>query len=164
MTTFPASPSSRRPLLAALYVVGTTSYYAMPDLVSTRGRRALAKTAIVAVLGAASLTDVKGSANRAERDSLQQLRENLSDGSPREQRAFAAVAAGFSVLSVGLTVGIEKWLYRRAEQRSTQGEPWAHTRQAVVLGLLAGALSLVPAGTAESDDDDFLRDVVEDEA
>jgi hypothetical protein len=45
-----------------------------------------------------------------------------------------------------ITVGVERWLFRRGERRRAQGARFAHTRQGLVLGGLEAALTVVTFG------------------
>jgi hypothetical protein len=45
-----------------------------------------------------------------------------------------------------ITVGVERWLFRRGERRRAQGARFAHTRQGLILGGLEAALTVVTFG------------------
>ena len=45
-----------------------------------------------------------------------------------------------------ITVGVERWLFRRGEARRAQGSRFAHTRQGLALGGLEAALTALTFG------------------
>lgn len=148
MTTIPAA----RIRTAALNAAGTTLYYATPDLVRRRGARAVAKTAIVAGLGALAVADYVATESEPEREGREQMRALWSERSPGEK--VFAVAAGLAVGGAALAgvVAAERGIFRAGERRSAAGVRFGHLRGAMVMGLLTGALALVPPGAPAADD------------
>ncbi|PWD50839.1 hypothetical protein C8046_09440 [Serinibacter arcticus] len=132
---------------AALTAVGTTVYYAVPDLIDRRPARAAAKTAIVAGLAAVSFDDFRRTRTEEESEGIEVLREQLGRRTPQERLVLGGLAAATAGVSTAFLVAAEKWLYRRGERRVAEGNRWGHLRGAVVLGALAGALALAPPGT-----------------
>ena len=45
-----------------------------------------------------------------------------------------------------ITVGVERWLFRRGERRRAQGARFAHTRQGLALGALEAGLTVLTFG------------------
>jgi hypothetical protein len=45
-----------------------------------------------------------------------------------------------------ITVGVERWLFRRGERRRAQGARFAHTRQGLALGALEAGLTALTFG------------------
>jgi hypothetical protein len=104
-----------------------------------------------AVLRAASLETRGAPDARQEGGELDVLAPDAAPDDPAAPRASArqrgaAALAGTAALagSVALTVAAERAVFRRGERRRAAGVPWAHTRAAVLWGLAAGALALLP--------------------
>ena len=68
--------------------------------------------------------------------------EGVTEADPAE----LAVLAGAALGSAMITVGVERWLFRRGERRRAQGARFAHTRQGLVLGGLEAAVTVVTFG------------------
>ena len=60
--------------------------------------------------------------------------EDPLDGVTEADPAELAVLAGAALGSAIITVGVERWLFRRGEARRAQGTRFAHTRQGLALG------------------------------
>ena len=60
--------------------------------------------------------------------------------------ALALVLAGAALGSAMITVGVERWLFRRGECRRAQGVRFAHTRQGLALGALEAGLTALTFG------------------
>ena len=54
-----------------------------------------------------------------------------------------------------ITVGVERWLFRRGEARRAQGSRFAHTRQGLALGGLEAALTVLTFGAGAVRDEAF---------
>ncbi|WP_309133796.1 hypothetical protein [Cellulomonas sp.] len=175
MTT--TRPTASRVLAALVTGVATTAYYATPDLIRSRTARGWAKAGLAAVTLAASIPDMRAAvAARRQEFATDGLRldgiavpdgtgldatepvaravdENrTSDDAPAPPRDLrpalvAGVAAATVAVSAVGTVAFERWVFRRGERLAAAGRPLAHTRAALVLGALSGALSLIPADT-----------------
>ena len=68
--------------------------------------------------------------------------EGVTEADPAE----LAVLAGAALGSAMITVGVERWLFRRGEGRRAQGVRFAHTRQGLALGGLEAALTVLTFG------------------
>ena len=66
--------------------------------------------------------------------------------SPTADPAELAVLAGAALGSAMITVGVERWLFRRGEGRRAQGARFAHTRQGLALGALEAGLTALTFG------------------
>lgn len=147
----PTTPPASKVLAAAATAVATAAYYATPDVIRSRAARGWAKAGLGVALTALSLPDVRRiqEETRARREALPEeervdVRQALADMEPKRQVVLAAVAAGLAAGSVASVVVAERWIFRRGEARRAAGKPYAHTRAAVVLGLLGGAMTLIP--------------------
>ena len=99
-------------------VGATVAWYALPDYVRSRPWRGLVKAGLLGVLGWSMVA---------------QLPE-------------LAVLAGAALGSAMITVGVERWLFRRGERRRAQGARFAHTRQGLALGALEAGLTALTFG------------------
>ena len=135
--------------------VGTTvAWYALPDYVRSRPLRGLVKAGLLGVLGWSMVaqlpegaelppyddedTDCSKASPVAGEDPL----EGVTEADPAE----LAVLAGAALGSAMITVGVERWLFRRGERRRAQGARFAHTRQGLVLGALEAGLTALTFG------------------
>lgn len=163
----PTTPPASRVLVAAVTGAATTAYYATPDLIRSRPARGWAKAGLAAVITAAAVPDLRkaradASARRVRREQEARraattsepaeepieepigLRDALDSMPPRARVVLGATAAALVAGSVAMTVAGERWIFRRGEVRRAAGRSWPHTRAAVVWGLIAGGLLLVP--------------------
>jgi hypothetical protein len=131
--------------------VATTAYYATPDVIRSRAARGWVKAGLAVALTALSVPDFRRTLEetRARRESRPEeervdVKQVLADLPPQRKAALAAVGAGLVAGSVASVVVTERWVFRRGEARLAAGKPYAHTRTAVVLGLLSGAMTLIP--------------------
>lgn len=153
----PSTPPASRVLTAAVTGLASTAYYATPDLIRSRAGRGWAKAALTGVVLAASVPDLRRDleetrARRAaaaqdpheEQVDWHELWASLSPG-----RRASACAAGAAVLavSVGSVVAVERAVFRRGERRRAAGVRFAHSRPALVWGVLGTVLSLLPDST-----------------
>ena len=145
------------PTRVAGFVAGvgaTVAWYALPDYVRSRPLRGLVKAGLLGVLGWSMVaqlpegaelppyddedTDCSKSSPVAGEDPL----EGVTEADPAE----LAVLAGAALGSAMITVGVERWLFRRGEGRRAQGARFAHTRQGLALGGLEAALTVLTFG------------------
>jgi hypothetical protein len=147
----PTTPSVPQVLAAAATAVATTAYYATPDVIRSRAARGWVKTGLGIALTASSLPEFRrvqeeARARREVQPEEEQVdvRQALADMPAARRAALGAVGAGLMAGSVASMVVAERWIFRRGEARRAAGKPYAHTRGAVVLGVLAGAMMLVP--------------------
>ena len=134
-------------------VGATVAWYALPDYVRSRPLRGLIKTGLLGVIGWSLVSmlpdepelahyddevDCSKGAEAAGEDPL----DDITEADPSE----LAVLAGAAVGSAMITVGVERWLFRRGERRRAQGSRFAHTRQGLVLGGLEAALTALTFG------------------
>lgn len=89
-------------------------------------------------------------------DSSDQLHSDESANNDEGISSPLPLAAAIAVVAGGIGLGIlgEKWLYRRAERRRTEGVAYPHTKQGVIIGLLNAAATL-GLGVLESKTDTF---------
>ncbi|MDC4233976.1 hypothetical protein M3T53_09755 [Actinomyces sp. B33] len=150
---------------AALSTGASLAWYALPDLVRSRGLRAVLKTGLIGALlwsfaGAfeetegfsqiepivdpehpCSKADDTGFAPDDEAgasDGPDPL-EGVTEADPKELAVLGAVVVG----AVCSAVAVEKWIFRRGERRRAAGIPGAHLRQALPLALLTGVVEAV---------------------
>ncbi|RMI06718.1 hypothetical protein [Cellulomonas triticagri] len=152
-TTTPAVPGTRV-LAAVVGGLATTAYYASPDVIRSRAGRGWAKAGLSAVIVAATLPDflreqAAARAAKAERvaageETEVDWQETWDSMSTRGRVTAGAAAAGFLAVSAVSVVAIERGAFRRGERRRAEGVRWAHTRPAVVWGVVSTALALVP--------------------
>jgi hypothetical protein len=147
----PTTPSVPQVVAAAATGVATTAYYATPDVIRSRAARGWVKTGLGVALTASSLPELRRVQEeaRARREARPEeervdVRQALAGMPAGRKAALGAVAAGLVAGSVASVVVAERWIFRRGEARLAAGKPYAHTRVAVVLGVLAGAMMLVP--------------------
>lgn len=146
------TPPATRVLAAAVSGVTTAAHYASPDLVRSRAARGWLKAGLSAAAAAASYPEFRRARAEAEVARAERgdpaLEEVLEAVPPRGRVLGAALGAalGASALaaSVAGVVVVERWLFRRGEARAAAGVRFAHTRTAVVLGVLAAAVTLLP--------------------
>ena len=131
-------------------VGATVAWYALPDYVRSRPLRGLVKAGLLGVLGWSMVAqlpepselppyddedvDCSKSSPVAGEDPL----EGVTEADPAE----LAVLAGAALGSAMITVGVERWLFRRGERRRAAGVRLAHTRQGLALGALEAAATV----------------------
>ena len=155
-------PFKDNPTRAAGVAVGagaTLAWYALPDYVRSRPLRGLIKTGLLGAIGWSIVammpedgelppyddeTDCSKGSPVAGEDPL----TGVTEAEPRE----LAVLAGAALGSAMITVGVERWLFRRGERRRAEGMRFAHTRQGLVLGALeaVGAVATLAGEAASS--------------
>jgi hypothetical protein len=147
----PTTPSVPQVVAAAATAVATTAYYATPDVIRSRAARGWVKTGLGVALTASSLPELRrvqeeARARREARPEEEQVdvRQALAGMPAGRKAALGAVAAGLVAGSVASVAVAERWIFRRGEAGLAAGKRYAHTRAAVVLGVLAGAMMLVP--------------------
>jgi hypothetical protein len=137
-TTTPA-----RARAAIVSGITTTAYYASPDLVRSRTARAWIKAACLGAAFAASLPDLRTLRAARDADPEPVAPTGTSDAIAPSRRVVLATTASV-VGGLALMVATERWIFRRGEVRAAAGVPLAHTRPAVVLGLITAALAVLP--------------------
>jgi len=142
------TPPATRVLAAAVSGVTTAAHYASPDLVRSRAARGWLKAGLSAAAAAASYPEFRRARAEAEVARAERgdpaLGEVLEAVPPRGRVLGAALGASALAASVAGVVVVERWLFRRGEARAAAGVRFAHTRTAVVLGVLAAAVTLLP--------------------
>ena len=163
-----SSLASERPRALAAAGTGAAAvlaWYAMPDLVRSRGLRAFFKTGLAAAVGwaqtyqfeetesfrtAAALAEEAGCRDCPKADDTgfapgdspespeEDPLEGVTEADPKELAILGAVA---SAVVIG-TVAVEKAIFRRGQRRRAAGVRCAHLRQAVPLALVTGAVEL----------------------
>ena len=126
-------------------VGATVAWYALPDYVRSRPLGVLGWSMVAQLPEGAELppyddedTDCSKSSPVAGEDPL----EGVTEADPAE----LAVLAGAALGSAMITVGVERWLFRRGERRRAQGARFAHTRQGLALGALEAGLTALTFG------------------
>jgi hypothetical protein len=120
--------------------LGSVAWYAMPDLIRSRGVRTLVKSGLLAGMTASLVATDDGRLGEA----TSVLLERLSDQVWGTRKAMMASALAVLVTGgvVAATVAGERAIYRRGERRRAAGVRLAHTRQALALGLLGAATAV----------------------
>ena len=138
----------------AVGVGATVAWYALPDYVRSRPLRGLVKAGLLGVLGWSMVAQLPEGAELPPYDdedtdcskSSPVAGEDPLDGVTEADPAELAVLAGAALGSAMITVGVERWLFRRGERRRAQGARFAHTRQGLALGGLEAALTALTFG------------------
>lgn len=137
---------------------GTLAWYAMPDVIRSKGLRTVLKTAIIAAMAAALRVEggvtlatrrharpsggdgavVRGPLTHEERAALHDLAADR-----RRLAAVAVTTATTVAVSTWATVRLESWLFHRGEHRRAQGAVVPHVRQAVPLALAVAVVELL---------------------
>lgn len=131
----PSDPTTDRAAFAAVSTATVLAWYALPDVVRSRGVRAAVKTGLLGVTaaGAAMIPQVY--------PEFRPLKVEPKVDLPAP--AVAALAVGATAALTALTVWAEKALYARGERRRADGVRWAHTPLAVAMALGTGAITLL---------------------
>ena len=124
-------------------VGATVAWYALPDYVRSRPLRGLAKAGLLGVLGWSMVAQLPEGAELPPYDDED---VDCSKSSPVAGEDPLEGVTGAALGSAMITVGVERWLFRRGERRRTQGARFAHTRQGLVLGGLEAAVTVVTFG------------------
>jgi hypothetical protein len=135
-------------------VGATVAWYALPDYVRSRPLRGLVKAGLLGVLGWSMVAQLPEGAELPPYDdedtdcskSSPVAGEDPLDGVTEADPAELAVLAGAALGSAMITVGVERWLFRRGERRRAQGARFAHTRQGLALGALEAGLTALTFG------------------
>ena len=138
----------------AVGVGATVAWYALPDYVRSRPLRGLVKAGLLGVLGWSMVAQLPEGAELPPYDdedtdcskSSPVAGEDPLDGVTEADPAELAVLAGAALGSAMITVGVERWLFRRGERRRAQGARFAHTRQGLALGALEAGLTALTFG------------------
>ncbi len=145
------------PTRVAGFVAGvgaTVAWYALPDYVRSRPLRGLVKAGLLGVLGWSMVAQLPEAAELPPYDdedadcskSSPVAGEDPLEGVTEADPAELAVLAGAALGSAMITIGVERWLFRRGEGRRAQGARFAHTRQGLALGGLEAALTVLTFG------------------
>lgn len=126
-------PKSERLAFAGISTLTVLTWYALPDVIRSRGLRAVIKAGLLGVtaLGAAKLPEVFPEAKQLE------PKVDLSEPTAM------AIAAGASAAMVAGTIWGEKAIYARGERRRARGHRCGHTPLALVMAVGTGALALL---------------------
>lgn len=142
-----ATPEPSRSFFAAVAGATVFTWYAMPDVVRSRGVRTALKTGLLGLtaVGAAKAPSALG-AGASERDASV---TDLLEG--RDSRVLLAASLAFLGAGTALTVVGEKWIFARGERLRADGRRWAHAPLAAVLAGLTAAAVLAEAGAAPAE-------------
>ena len=138
--------SANRPFTPTDAAVGaalTYAWYALPDAIRSRGLRTVLKTGLAAAGGVYFL----GTMRERDWQDLRKLPQTVAD----ESVSPALIAGTLGVASIIGLAG-ESLIFRRGERRRRQGSSFAHSKQALVLGLLSAVTALIPDVDLELDD------------
>ena len=135
-------------------VGATVAWYALPDYVRSRPLRGLIKTGLLGAIGWSMVAQLPEAAELPPYDdedadcskSSPVAGEDPLEGVTEADPAELAVLAGAALGSAMITVGVERWLFRRGERRRAQGARFAHTRQGLALGALEAGLTALTFG------------------
>lgn len=131
------------PARAAVMGLTTLAWYALPDLVRSRGVRTVLKLGLLGAGGAGWVlarpekplpTGAQGP------DAFDEVFEAIRN-EPLKTLGMGAVIVGLTTV---LSVAGEKAIFRFGERRRTRGARGAHTVPALVLGALGAASAAVP--------------------
>lgn len=116
-------------------------WYAMPDVIRSRGARIAAKSALLAGFTAVALR--KPEEPGAE-EGTHSVEEQMARAEAAGLKPWMAVA-GLGLLGGSLATSgvIERKIFARGERRRAEGVVAAHTRLALVAGALGAAAALV---------------------
>lgn len=122
---------------ALAVAAGVTSFawYALPDVVRSRGARTLLKTVLLAKLATFYALTRGPRAELNGPDATDELFNAVNEAPGRA----AVIGLGALGVGVGLTVLGEKAVYRFGERRRARGVRGAHAVPAAVLGALGAA-------------------------
>ncbi|NLI86259.1 MAG: peptidase S9 [Propionibacterium sp.] len=131
----PADPTTDRAAFAAVSAATVLAWYALPDVVRSRGVRVAVKAGLLGVTaaGAAMVPRVYPEVRALQAEPKVDL----------PAPAVAALAVGATAGLTALTVWAEKALYARGERRRAEGVRWAHTPLALAMALGTGAIALL---------------------
>lgn len=123
----------RRWEFSAVSGLTVLAWYALPDVVRSRGVRGVVKTGLLGVTaaGAAMVPEIYPGAAASPPEPRVEI----------SRPALIAVAAGATVAATAATVWAEKAIFARGERRRARGVRWAHTPFALVLALGTAALA-----------------------
>lgn len=130
------------PALVAALGAGTVAWYAMPDLIRSRGVRTVLKTALLGGVAAAAPTLARAQGAPSSGEVFDEVFSN-----PDLPGWVVPAALGVTVLGTVATVWGEKAVYAFGERRRARGVRFAHTVPALALGALAAvAVAVDPPG------------------
>lgn len=126
-----ANPTGRL-LRAAASGAAVTAWYALPDAVSDRTTRALLKASLL-------VGTVVVLARQADSPDAPAVVDAPAAPKP------AVLLGGVALLGVGsgLSVWLERAIFRRGERRRTEGHRWAHTGLAIAMGAVTAVAAWV---------------------
>ncbi|WP_182353190.1 hypothetical protein [Flaviflexus huanghaiensis] len=128
------------PLTDAATTAGITlAYYAMPDFVRSRLLRYFGKMALLGL----STGQVIVTANATLPNDLDSLRQFVDDSDGETLKKTAGILAGAGLASTIAVLAGEKYIFNRGERKRAAGVSFPHTKQGLVLAVLAGGLIYV---------------------
>lgn len=132
--------STQRSLFAAAASGVVFAWYAMPDVVRSRGVRTVLKTGLLGVtaVGAAKAPQIYKAAGE-DAPEITDLLEGRDPG------VLLAVGGAALVGGTVVTVASEKWIFGRGERLRADGRRWAHTPLALGLAALCGLAAYADA-------------------
>lgn len=114
------------------------AYYAVPDFFSSKFMRFVAKSGLTAAAFSSLIhgeqIDLAGR--------IDELADKFVEADPdlKEALIVTGVVATGTTLAVLPAVGLERYLYRRAQRKKRAGKRFAHLRQGLVLGVIGGGI------------------------
>lgn len=121
--------------LAAVAAASTFVWYAMPDVVRSRGARVLLKTVVAAAVGVWAGTII-----REHGDQLDEVVSNFPKSDELNANQ-STLIGGVVLASLGLTIAAEKAIFAFGERRRARGVRLAHTAPAIGLAGLVAAVA-----------------------
>jgi formate hydrogenlyase subunit 3/multisubunit Na+/H+ antiporter MnhD subunit len=126
---------TKRLRFAGISTLTVFAWYALPDVVRSRGLRGLVKAKLLGVtaLGVAMVPQVFPDAQLPP----------LEPPADLPEPAVVALGLGATALAVAGTVWGEKVVFAHGEHRRAQGSRWGHTPLALLLAAATGAVALL---------------------
>ncbi|NMW62650.1 hypothetical protein HHJ78_06205 [Mobiluncus mulieris] len=149
---FPFVPNARQQSVTLFGTLVVFLWYAIPDFITEKKARFFTRLAALGGLAGVFAAITKNTVNEVRRDftmespdeeawemnsnTVQLTRDNLNV-------PMLVLLFSFGGAIITGSIWIETWLFRRGERRRREGVRFAHTRQAIPLGLLFGAVNLL---------------------
>jgi hypothetical protein len=142
-------PPTSRAVAAVVGGLATTAHYAMPDLIASRTTRGWAKAGLTALAFAAAVPELRatwaGAREQQEHDGGPTPSEVLTSLPATSKAVALGTVAAVLAGSVAGVVAVERRAYRHGQARAAAGKRLPHTGPALLYGVLASALWLLPA-------------------
>lgn len=149
---FPLVPSARQRSTTLFGALVIFLWYAIPDFITEKRARFFTRLAALAGLTGVFAVITKNTVSEVRRDFTMESPDEeaweMNSNTVKLSRENLNVPMLVLLFSFGgalitASIWIETWLFRRGERRRREGVRFAHTRQAIPLGLLFGAINLL---------------------